>query len=68
LLKFFLPLPPTLPQFEQSFFILSASAAAMAALAAFFPFFLMLIPSNDAERKLLALLSGHSPPRFKREI
>jgi len=48
LLKLFSPLP-TLPQFEQTFFILSNSAAAPAAFAAFFPLFPIPSPSNDAE-------------------
>jgi len=52
LLKLFSPLLPTLPQFEQNFFILSASVAATAAFAAFFPFFPffpILSSSNEAE-------------------
>jgi len=56
----FLWLLPTLPQFEHSFFFLSTSAAAPAAIAAFFPFFPMISHFLDAERKLLALFSIHS--------
>jgi len=59
LLKFFLPLPPALLQFEQTFFILCTSAAAPAAFAAFFTFF----PSYLLRTMLCALsclLSLHS--------
>jgi len=47
-LKFFSPLS-TLPQFEHTFFILSTSATAPATFDAFFPFFPIVSPSNDAE-------------------
>jgi hypothetical protein len=68
LLKFFLPLQPTLPKFKQTFFILAASATAPAAFAAFFPFFPILSPPNDPESGLLSSFHFTLPPRVEREI